>query len=105
MGGSRRVALEEECEDERRDNARARIERGADSHHLARVRVGRETGNQDPHISEGREGEHVAQWAIVVAYGAHLPRRCEFGEERVDDACGEARAQDAQHQREPHARQ
>ena len=42
MGGSRRVALEEECEDERRDNARARIERGADSHHLARVRVGRE---------------------------------------------------------------
>ena len=41
-GGSRRVALEEECEDERRDNARARIERGADSHHLARARVGRE---------------------------------------------------------------
>ena len=47
----------------------------------------------------------MAPWAIAVAYGAHLPRRCEFGEERVDDACGEARAQDAQHQREPHARQ
>ena len=60
VGGSRRVALEEECEDERRDNARARIERGADSHHLARVRVGREQVIRTLTYQRG-EREHVAQ--------------------------------------------